>query len=458
MGLKEKAKEVAEAVKEMNEIAVVHHIDADGLSAGGIMCRALEREEKKFTPIPVKQLYTETIEEIRGKGKNHVFLDFGSGQKELLVKKFGKKIAVIDHHQPTEKKIMREFNPMQHGVDGGTELSGAGAAYLVAKEMDAWNADLAPLAIVGAVGDMQDSSGKLLGENRKILGEAEEKGLVKKENDLRLYGRVSRPLTQFLVFASNPFLPGLTANEEGCKKFLNENGFSPKEGKKWGSYEELGKEGKKRFANALLTRMVLDGESERKAKSLIGEVYTLLKEKPGTVLRDAKEYSTLLNACGRHGMGEVGLSVCKGDRREGYGKALALLAEHRKQLKEGIGFVQENGVKEKENFYFFDSGNKIKEEIVGIVAGMLYGGGIIRGKPIIAFAEQNEAFFKVSGRGTQGLVEKGLNIGKMFREICTELGEGAEGGGHKIAAGCRIRKTQKEKFLEKLGKKLKAAF
>ena len=92
---------------------------------------------------------------------------------------------------------------------------------------------------------------------------------------------------------------------------------------------------------------------------------------------------------------------------------------------------------------------------MGIIAGMLYGSKMIgQDKPIIAFARQSEDLIKVSARATEDLVEKGLNLGQILRETCMELGEEAEGGGHKIAAGCRINKSQQKEFKEKLNEKI----
>ena len=55
-----------------------------------------------------------------------------------------------------------------------------------------------------------------------------------------------------------------------------------------------------------------------KIERLIGEVYILLREKEGTEMRDASEFSTLLNATARYDHAEIGLAVCMGNREEAY--------------------------------------------------------------------------------------------------------------------------------------------
>ncbi len=182
----------------------------------------------------------------------------------------------------------------------------------------------------------------------------------------------------------------------------------------------------------------------------------MLKEFPKSPLRDAKEFATMLNATGRHGESEIGRAVCLGDRSKQYKKALSLLLEHRRQLRNGIELMQSEGVKETGSFYYFDAGDRIQDSIVGIVAGMLYGSGFISpNKPIIALARHEDNSIKVSARGTQDLVRAGLNLGLALKETCAELGEKSEGGGHFIAAGCRIDESELEKFLSLLGKEIK---
>lgn len=295
--LKERNTLIAEEILKRDEFVIVNHHDADGLCAGAIMAKALERKGKKFENITVKQLYSETIKEIKEKGKNYVFVDFGSGQIDLLEEKIKENFFVIDHHQPVKSDYLFHSNPFLFGFDGGKEVSGAGMAYLVAKEISEENKDLSVLAVVGAVGDMQEYDGKLSGLNKSIVEEAEAKGVIKKELDLRLYGKISRPLTQFVSFSTNPVFPELVANDQKSAEFVRGTGIELKQGEKWRTYSDLSKEEKKLFTSSLILYLIEKGFSEERAKKIIGETFTLLKENPKSPLRDAKEFATLLNSC-----------------------------------------------------------------------------------------------------------------------------------------------------------------
>lgn len=439
---------------ENDNFAIISHYDADGLCAASIVAKALEREGKSFKIRIVKQLYRETMEEIKSMGKNFIFSDFGSGQIEIVKENF-QNFLILDHHQSPLPFEPLHINPFFFSVDGGNEISGAGMCYLFAKALNPKNSDLSALAIIGAVGDMQDFSGSLIGINREIMADAEAEKILTVSKDLRLYGRISRPLVQFIEFSSSPVIPGLTANEKACIKFIAELGIELKEREHWKSYNDLSKEEKRLFSSSLILHMHEQKVPEWKIRELIGEVYTLNKEPFNSPLRDAKEFATLLNSCGRHQQPEVALAVCMGDREENYSKAVSLMAEHRKQLREGIEFIHKEGIEEFKNFYFFDAKDVIKESIVGIIAGMLYGSNLLsENKPIIAMALNEDGSAKVSGRGTKYLVNNGLNLGKTFKEICAELSDASDGGGHKIAAGCKIKPEHKERFLKLLDSKL----
>ena len=400
----------AKELKKRDDIVVVHHYDADGLTSGAILIRALEREKKKVSHICLKQLYEENISEIISLGKNFLFADFGSGQLDYLIKNFDENnLFVLDHHQITKVKDVFlktkwHVNPLLYGIDGGKEISGSGLAFFFALALNKKNVDLSDLAIIGAVGDMQDNEGKLFGLNAKILDIAVEQKTVSVKKDLRLYGRISRPLISYLVFSSSPVLPGLTASEENTIAFLKQNNIPLKDSfsGEWLSYEDLSFADKQKLSSALILYLSEQNVPEWKIRSLIGEIYTIEKELPKSPLRDAKEAATLGNSCSRHAMPEVALKVYLGDRNldSYYGQALNLMEEHKRELRRGIEFVLANGVQEKKSFYFFDAKNVIQDSLIGIIAGMLYGSVIQENKPIIAIARNEDNTIKVSGRAT----------------------------------------------------------
>ncbi|MFP3872058.1 MAG: DHHA1 domain-containing protein [Candidatus Natronoplasma sp.] len=466
--MKQIAKTLADRLLSREKVHIVSHIDADGIASASIAYRALERAGKDVSVEFVKQLDKSKIEEIKDQRHGLVwFTDLGSGQIRSLK---GINCVITDHHEPVSEgssfsppsfgdrenilsycNSILELNPHHHGLDGAKEISGSGTTYLVACDMDEKNRDLSKLAIVGAVGDLQASDeGRLVGKNRDILKDAVEEGVVDKRIDTTLYGLESRPLHKVLEYASDPILPGLTGDETNCVNFLVENDIPLKEDDEWRRWHDLSKEEKRKILSGLAKKILRRGYPPENVESMIGEIYILPEEEPGTMLHQAKEFSTLLNSCGRYDEGKIGLKVCLGDRDEYLKKAEKLLQGHQKVLIDCLDYVESIGVEEREFLQFFHGEDRIPDTVVGTVAGMvLSSGDVDKRLPILAFAESEEREgIKVSSRGTKQLVNSGLDLSSVMSKCSEEVG--GEGGGHDIAAGALIPYEKEEEFLEKV--------
>jgi len=464
--VEEKAKELAQKISSYDEIQIISHIDADGITSASIAYKALERAGKKINVKFVKQLDESEIEELNSNEDGLIwFTDLGSGQLKNLE---GIDCVITDHHEPQgqagapsladRENILNygnsgvsELNPHRYGIDGAKELSGSGTTYLVAKEMDKENKDLSKLAVIGAVGDLQASDDdRLVGKNREILKEGIKTGVVVKRKDTTLYGIESRPLPKLLEYASDPVLPGLTGEESACTNFLVEKDIPLKEGEDWRKWYDLSKEEKRKILSGLADKMLSRGYPVEYAENLVGEVYEFPDEKKGSMLHEAKEFSTLLNSCGRYDKGKIGMEVCLGDRGEYLEKARSLLQGHRKILVDCLQYVESSGVEEREHLQFFHGEDEIPDTVVGTVAGMVLGSGEVNRKlPIFAFADSEEREgVKVSSRGTKRLVKKGLDLSSIMSECSKKVG--GEGGGHDIAAGALIPHGKEEEFLEEV--------
>lgn len=449
-GFYEKCLDMAGQLTSNERITVVGHYDADGLASTAILVKALRRAGVDTNFINTRQIDSEHLEEVNALDTPLVFVDMGSGQIELLEKEVKNDFYIVDHHPPV-KEADNQVNPFHYSINGTRELSATGVAYFVAKAMSGDNTDLSPVGIVGAVGDMQDLHGGLVGANRLIVEDAEKLGLVHAHRNLTLFGRQSRPLPKMLEYCSEPMLPGLTGNYIACVKFIEQLAIPLKDpvGGEVRHYADLSQEERQKLTTALYMLLLDHNAPHLVTDMLIGEIYEFPKEKLKTELRDAKEYATVLNAAGRHERGEVGVAVCMGDRKGAWTQAKALLEKHRKELREGIEWVKSNGIHESEHIYWFDASGVIRETLVGIIAGMSYGAMQVKtSKPIIAFGLTDEGELKISGRGNYDLVRKGLKLGEALREASRPLG--GEGGGHDVAAGAKIPSDKREEFLKQV--------
>ena len=447
------AADAARMLVSADDVLVAAHIDADGISAAAVASKTLDRLGKRHTVRFFKKLSDESISEINGDRSSVVWLvDLGSGYLSKM-KRSG--VVIADHHTPEQKwrrgqTFLDDFenichvNPHPHGIDGSQEICGAGVAYVIATEIDPKNKDLAYLAVIGASGDFQDSySSKFTGYNRLILADAVEVGDVLVENDIRLFGRETRSLTQFLQFCTDPSLPGLTGEPSKCTAFLTECGIRLKNRDRWKTWNDLTPDEKQKVISELRARITASGGS---ADKLTGETYTLPRFERGSELRDAKEFATLLNSCGRYDDAETGLRICLGDSTA-IKEASSNRNEHRRQISSALAYVKQNRlVIERRYLQYFMSGSEIRETIVGIAAGMLLGNdGIRRDIPIFAFADADDGV-KVSARADRDLVNRGLDLSEVMKRS-SEL-VGGYGGGHSVAAGATIPPGKEDDFLD----------
>jgi len=452
VGFHASAAAAAKMIMSAKDVLVIGHIDADGITAASIASKTLDRIGKEHTVIFAKKLSEDVIETINSSEHSAVWIvDLGSGYLSQIKRS---NVVITDHHTPDPSWRRKgqlsldgfydicHVNPHEHGMDGSQEICGAGVTYVVSLEVDVKNKDLAYLAIVGAAGDFQDSSeSKLIGYNRLILKDAAECGDVSADKDVKLFGRETRPLTQFLQFCNDPFLPGLTNDAQGCTSFLTECNIRLKDRNGWKVWNDLTPDEKDNVTEGL-KRIIPEGMIDR----LVGEVYTLPKFKRGSELRDAKEFATLLNSCGRYDDAETGLRICLGDdtavKDASYNRN-----EHRRQISSALSYIKQNRlIRERRWLQYFDSGSEIRETIVGIAAGMLLGNdGIRKDIPIFAFAKADDGI-KVSARADRSLVNRNLDLSEIMKKASEVVG--GYGGGHNIAAGATIPEGKEEEFLD----------
>ncbi|GAA0303577.1 DHHA1 domain-containing protein [Halarchaeum salinum] len=455
-----RAARCAEPLRAANDLLLASHIDADGLTSAGIASTALERAGIAHDVVFEKQLDRDAVERYAAADYDTVFFtDFGSGQLDVITEYDAFTPVIADHHQPAEADIEYHLNPLLEGLDGGSELSGAGASYCIARALGAGrenvnNRNLAALAVVGAVGDMQVVEGELVGANAAIVAEGVDAGVLDASKDLAVFGTQTRPLPKLLAYASDVPIPGITGDRNGALRFLDGLDADLREDGEWKTWAALDTEERRTIVSALVQRAVRTGVDTSEVEALIGTTYTLLGEEPGSELRDASEFSTLLNATARYDRAAVGLAVCRGERGAPLDAARELLREHRRTLATGVNVVREVGVEREEHVQWFHAGDRLPETVVGIVAGMAMGeDGVDAGVPIIAFATKAGAEgsvdgnpdVKVSMRGTPRLVERGLDLSAVASEAAAAVG--GDGGGHEVAAGATVPAGRESNFV-----------
>jgi len=435
---------IRNSIRNGDTIRVIGHYDADGLAAAGIIGKALVRMQATFSIRIVKWIDSKVIEGLSKEAPSIiVFADLGGGNLDLIKEHLGdRQTLIFDHHETAEAKQehILQVNPHLHGIDGSKEVSGAGVGYFVAKALDVVNRDLAPIAVVGALADIQDRypNRSLGGVNGMIVEDAVSSGKLTVDVDLLFFGRETRPIHKALARTMVPFIPGISGEEDKALAFLLSLGVKPKEGDKWRVLRDLSGEEKKLLYSKIATSLVSKGYPMSHAQNLIGTVYVLTDEEPWTPLRDAREFGLVLNATGRLERSSLGVSICMGDRGSILDEVSGVSNEYRGLLTKFLSWATEEGrIEEQESIYLLNGGSIINDTMIGTVASILSNSLPDKEKPLIAFSIiEGEGIAKFSCRGTENSVAKGLNLGEVMR-LASET-HGGVGGGHDIAAGAQL--------------------
>ena len=460
------AKVIQEVAQKDGFISVFSHLDADGVAAAGIIGKALFRLGARYRIRVMQWVDDKIVAEVSGGKPDLVILcDFGSGYLDLLTKKISNsKIVILDHHQITGGSVnpnIVQLNPHNFGIDGATEVSGSGVTYFAAKALNPENVDLAPIALVGALGDMQDKyeQRSLKGLNELIVNDAVDAGLLRVEKDLTFFGRETRAIHRTLATTTSPFIPGLSGEEDKALAFVVNLNIPLKQGDKFRALVDLNDDERRRLCSALADHLLSKG-LHVEVDNLIGYIYVLTKEASNTALRDGREFSVLLNSTGRMDRPSLGIAICMGDRKAALEESSKILEDYRKNINKYLGWVSEkpDRMREFENTYVIYGENFINEKIIGTVSSIIVSTLANNEKPLLAFAnieEENAA--KFSARTTEAALRRGVNLGVVMR-LASEA-NGGNGGGHNIAAGAQVPLDKIEAFVktadELIGRQLK---
>lgn len=455
---KKASDKILEEVNKGKRVFIISHMDADGISAAGIMGKALLRANANFC-IRIERWMDERVlsdvRQLSGEDTLIIFTDMGSGYLDILCANIGdRQVIILDHHQPIgkDRENFLHVNPHLFGIDGSREISSSGIAYLVSKFLDKRNIDLAHLAVIGALGDLQDKyEGRRLGGlNDLIVKDAIESKLLEVETDLLFFGRETRPIHKALAYTTNPYIPEISGEEDKSLAFLRGLDIDLKRNDRWRALRDLSHDEKRRLFSALHDYLVSKGfRSEYITSSLIGAVYILVNEEPWTPLRDAREYALLLNATGRMNASGLGVAICMGDRSGAYEEALRILEEYRQMITKYLTWLNNNPdrIEEWENIYVLHGEKDIDERTISAVSTIISTSLPKPNKPLIAYSYiPKERVIKVSARAADSIARAGLNLGEIIR-IAAEKCSGV-GGGHDVAAGAQIPYDYKMQFLK----------
>jgi len=164
-------------------VQVFHHNDADGLTSGAILTRALERQGFKVERFCLEKPYPAVLRKVyEQEGSILIFADFAGRIAPMLseLNKGRNLTLILDHHvaeASTDPRVLN-LDPDLFGLKGDRDISGSTTCYLFALSLDSVNRDMAQIAAVGAVADGFFVDGRLVSQNRDVAQEAVRQGLI----------------------------------------------------------------------------------------------------------------------------------------------------------------------------------------------------------------------------------------------------------------------------------------
>ncbi len=429
-------------------IRVISHLDADGISACALLIKVLNRENRKYSITIVPQLSKDKIVEFSKETYSYfIFTDLGSGQlKDINRYLKEKQIIILDHHKVEKTKYgenIVQINPHLQGIDGSKEISGSGVTYFFAKTLNKKNEDLAHLAIVGAIGDIQEEGNGFLYLNNEILKTAVEKKKIEVKKGLRLFGMQTKPLHKVLEYSTDPYIPGVTGSESGAIQFLHQIGINPKNGREWKKIIHLNEDDMKK----LVTGVIMKRLNETVPDDVLGPIYILTEEKEESPMRDAREFATLLNACGRMEKASFGIGVCLGIKKD-IQNAMKTLLDYKKQIVNAINWYydKKGSIIKEDKFIIINAKEDIPKNIVGTLASIISKSNNLADKTYIMTMARSIAdkttkiSLRLSGR------KHDVDLRDILKEVIEKVG--GEAGGHQHAAGALIETAKEKEFIK----------
>ena len=426
-----KAAKIILSTPKSTRFRIISHYDADGISAAGIICTALNREGYDFHVSLMRNPFTQGLERIK-KEENEIiiFSDMGSGQIETI-EHLNCKAIIIDHHQVQKSKTsgdILQINANLCKINGNYEASGASLSFSIVKAINQENMDLAPLALAGATGDKQ-YIGNIRGYNKTILEDALKNGFLTKFTGIKLYGE---SLFDALYYSVDPFYVGISGNKEAINVLLDHLDLDKK-----AKIEDLNDEQKRKLQSLLLFNLIKKGCEKNILDTVIRKRFW-----SEALQCELERFADLLDACGKSGNRGLGLAVCLGDKNS-FNKAVKLERNYKKDILDELLKLEKDGVIEKKYFRYFYSN---RSSLGGVIGGIATNFILDKKKPLFSLARKEDETH-ISCRGNQFLVSNGLDLGSAMREIATNLN--GKGGGHKIAAGATINSKKEKDFFDK---------
>ncbi|MEM0140896.1 MAG: DHHA1 domain-containing protein [Thermoplasmatales archaeon] len=438
--------EASELILNASKLRIISHHDSDGIAAAAIAVFVARRLGLRYETLIRNQLSPEDFSDT---SYVYWFNDLGSARIKDMK---GLKGVITDHHTPVVNEShytengdnLYQFNPHLEGLDGSVSQSGSTTTFLFSINLIPEVSAISHVPVIGSVGDLHDKKFcRLVDADREVMLLAERMGLVEKKNDIRYFGRSSKSVAYMLRFGNDPKIGSLYDNPQKVSQFLELHGLDREDMRKirWIDLDE----GKRvEIINSL--RDLLESEGGD-ASRLTGEVYEMGNEPKSSIIKDCRDFSSLINATSRKGKPEVGIRLCLFERGDVFAEAMKLYSDHLDSLRKASRALENLEGKKIGNVVFYDFGEALENNITGTVATRIITHKKVSPSSIVVVMANLGGSKKVSARISMELAER-IDLSILFRNAASAVG--GSGGGHSNAAGAMIPVGKEIEFINKI--------
>ncbi len=420
---------------------VIYHYDGDGVAGASCALRALARLGYPAQATSLVGVEREKIAALLKATPGPVLVtDTGASWLDLFAQ-HPHPVIVLDHHRypgvpdpPPLPEHVAFVNPLDWGVDGMREMCAATLTWLFTVFLDPANWDNAAWGLSGAIHDRQHVGG-FLGLNGTLVDEAVRRSLVVRRRGLPLLGST---VGEALGRSIDPFVRGLSGQVGAAEAYLRQLSIDPSH-----APIDLAPDEVDRLARGLRERLERAGVVPELVAMVDSERWFV----PSLGL-DAEEVSNLQNATGREGFPGVGVALALGDPAA-VERARAAETEWRSGVLRGLRRIEEGGVRSMSALRWFESP---ETPLAGTQAGLAMNYLLPPDLPVFVFSDAAPSPTKVSSRGLNRQVDRGLDLASVCRHAAASVG--GEGGGHRVASGATIPAGTRDRFLEAADREL----
>jgi single-stranded-DNA-specific exonuclease len=420
------SEKIKNLINERKDTLIVSSSSCDGIISASLLFRVVWKLGGKATARFVNTITQDGITDLRNEDHEfYIFSGLGTGLSEIFNKLFSKNWIIVDHKKLSFAEIATDdmnaiLNPWKYGIEGNKEITSGGISYLLAKSLDKRFTDLAPLAIVSALGEYQDVGEKrsLVGINNEILKDSKRDGLIRTDIDLLLSFNESLPIHESISDTFIPYLYGLTSNSDKCLELLKNTNINLKKDGRWKTIAEISQEEKFLIVESINNYLSsqFNNKIENIENILIGYTYVLTTEEHGSALYDARRFSELLNSCALGMKSGLGMSICLGERADSLEEAERDAREFRNSSQKLISKILKEKwrISDKGLYVFINADGIIEPDFVGYLSHLLASHCQFINKVVImkiSIDENYSKYFLSAGCGG------GIDLEQMAKEL-----------------------------------------